>query len=507
MFYRNRGPVLILLGLFALMPVHSGLSHWYKSEQRNHWFGYWFGHDMFTPPFTDPKTGKLSYDNDLRAQLLKDPVQAKIIYPEMPRNTILFGGTDPGRFCPTYSIFCDSFIPHSCQPEQDQKFDRRDVYLITQNALADGTYLDYLRSQYYRSAQHDPPFFSRFFKYCVAVVGLAGSGNIVTSGGDLGSGDSGNALIEDVANLLDNTLDVSFTKLGANIEKRRRAEGVYPPKEIYIPSPDDSQQSFKDYTDDVARRSAHDANFPNEPRQINRARMSTLTIPHAPGVQVSGQVAVMMINGLLCKVIFEHNPTNEFYVEESFPLDWMYPYETPFGIIMHINRQPLTSLTDDIFQRDHAFWTKYSDRLCGNFITYDTSVKEICDFAEKIYVQNNYEGFQGRSAFHPRRRRAEGVFQIAQLAGRRLLLAHEPRLSAGIRAQKRRRIRGAETRDRLRLQAVLRVLPLQPGSRLSLRQLFAAAHRQPPGRRHSGRQDLPETGSVQRPDQRPGQTA
>ena len=55
-------------------------------------------------------------------------------------------------------------------------------------------------------------------------------------------------------------------------------------------------------------------------------------------VQVSGQVAVMVINGLLCKVIFDNNPTNEFFVEESFPLDWMYHYETPFGVIMKINR-------------------------------------------------------------------------------------------------------------------------------------------------------------------------
>ena len=159
--YRQRGPVLIMLCLFGVMPLWSGLSHWYKSEQRNHWFGYWFGHDMFTPPFTDPKTGKLSYDNELRASLLKNPANATVIYPEMDRNTILFGGTDPGRFCPTYAIFCDSFIPHSCQPEQDQKFDRRDCYLITQNALADGTYLDYLRAQYNRSKQIDPPFFSR----------------------------------------------------------------------------------------------------------------------------------------------------------------------------------------------------------------------------------------------------------------------------------------------------------------------------------------------------------
>ena len=75
LLYRNRAPVVITLCIFATAPVYSSLSHWYKSEQRNHWFGYWFGHDMFTPPFG--------------------------IYPEMSRNTILFGGTDPGRFCPT----------------------------------------------------------------------------------------------------------------------------------------------------------------------------------------------------------------------------------------------------------------------------------------------------------------------------------------------------------------------------------------------------------------------
>jgi len=30
----------------------------------------------------------------------------------MDKDTILFGGTDPGRFCPTYMIFCESFHSH-----------------------------------------------------------------------------------------------------------------------------------------------------------------------------------------------------------------------------------------------------------------------------------------------------------------------------------------------------------------------------------------------------------
>jgi tetratricopeptide (TPR) repeat protein len=410
--YRQRGPVLILLGLFLVMPVCSGLSHWYKSEQRNHWFGYWFGHDMFTPPYKDPQTGKLSYDNDRRKALLKDPKNARLIYPEMARDTVLFGGTDPGRFCPTYTIFCESFIPHRCQPEQDQKFDRRDVYIITQNALADGTYLEYLRSQYNRSKQIDPPFFSELSKYLFTLAihgwrtatGSALDKNVnnpdlqpdaqmrqmlVSQESDIVQSIASSGLYELVNKSLYYTLDVPFTKWGKYVENRRRAEGVYPPVEIHIPSEQESQNCFREYTEDVGRRA-----------QLNQLRPGEDVHVDAGGrVQVSGQVAVMNINGLLCKVIFDACPTNEFYVEESFPLDWMYPYETPFGIIMKINRKPLPELTQDIFDLDHKFWTDFTPRLCGSWITYDTSVKEICDFAERTYVKNNFKGYTGDRAF------------------------------------------------------------------------------------------------------------
>ena len=386
--YRTRGPLLILLALFAITPLCSGLSHWYKCEQRNHWFGYWFGHDMFTPVFKDPQSGKLSYDNVRRAELLKDPKNAKLVYPEMTRNTVLFGGTDPGRFCPTYIIFCESFIPHRCQPEQDQKFDRRDVYIITQNALADGTYLDYLRSQYNRTKQIDPPFFSRLFRYIACVTGLGNRNGVAMAGDDTGNGDSGNALVEGVCKLLDFALDKPFTAWGKHVETYRRADGVYPPKEIYIPSPEDSQKCFEDYTQDVGRRAQLNQLAPGEDVHIDNGR-----------VQVSGQVAVMKINGLLCKVIFDNCPTNEFYVEESFPLDWMYPYETPFGVIMKINRNPLPELTQDVFDLDHKFWHDFTPRLCGDWITYDTSIREICDFAERTYIGNNYKGYTGDRAF------------------------------------------------------------------------------------------------------------
>jgi tetratricopeptide (TPR) repeat protein len=184
------------------------------------------------------------------------------------------------------------------------------------------------------------------------------------------------------------TLDVPFTKWGAYVEAYRRKDGVYPPNEIYIPSVADSQKCFEDYTQDVARRAQLNQLAPGEDVHIENGR-----------VQVSGQVAVMKINGLLCKVIFDNCPTNEFYVEESFPLDWMYPYETPFSVIMKINRKPQMELTQDVFDLDHKFWTDFTTRLCGNWITYDTSIKEIADFVERTYIHNNYKGYTGDRAF------------------------------------------------------------------------------------------------------------
>ncbi len=54
--------------------------------------------------------------------------------PPMETNAIFFGGTDPGRFVPTYMIYSAHY--------------REDVYLITQNALADNTYMNVMRDLY-----------------------------------------------------------------------------------------------------------------------------------------------------------------------------------------------------------------------------------------------------------------------------------------------------------------------------------------------------------------------
>ena len=500
--YKNRAPLLITLGIFALMPLYSVMTHWSDNEQHNHWFGYWFGHDMFTPPFNGS--------------------DGKPLYPQMTKDAVLFGGTDPGRFCPTYMIFCDSFLPRKCQPEQDKDFDRRDVRLITQNALADGTYLNYIRAQYNRSTQIDPPFFQEFARFVLHdseyetnlvarmvrplddifeglgdriekrrrtftswftdteftdASGFAGKlraqgdplskylyENLSPKTQQLLSGNDPKALViglcDDLNTLIDRELAVKkqiaekkaeldeaigsgktarqqelekqiaelskieplynperfnhvqiseylqdFIKENPKSHTRVRLNrllleaaypkeivhskgGVYPDREIYTPTPDDSQRCFQDYLQDAQRRLQLNQLKPGEDVKVIENR-----------VQVSGQVAVMSINGLLTKVIFDHNPKSEFFVEESFPLDWMYPYLSPFGIIMKINRQPLPELTEEIVRRDHEFWSQFSDRLIGNWVTYDTTVKEIAAFVEKVYLRRDFSGFKGDRKF------------------------------------------------------------------------------------------------------------
>lgn len=506
--YRNRAPLAITLGVFALMPLYSVMTHWSDNEQRNHLFGYWFGHDMFSPPFND--------------------ASGKPLYPEMAKDAVLYGGTDPGRFCPTYMIFCDSFLPDNCKVPLDPKFDRRDVYIITQNALADGTYLNYIRAHYNRSAQIDPPFFQELARpererlenyetnFVAKAVGplddlFTGIGASIEkrrrtftswfaedhftdfpafvarltarpqadpiskfitenlepgtqkllSGGDNKALRS--ALVGDLNRILDRELQTSETLADAKARRDKLIQagetsannrlqalekeiadlarqeplytadrfknveisdyladfikqnpqsftrprlnrllleaaypaeiakskgGVYPDREIYIASPDDSSRCFQEYLADAQKRLQVNQLRPGEDVRIIDNR-----------VQVSGQVAVMAINGLITKVMFDRNPKNEFYVEESFPLEWMYRHLTPFGIIMKINREPLKELSEEIVQKDHQFWAQYSERLIGNWVTYDTPVKDIADFVEKVYLRRDFTGFKGDRKF------------------------------------------------------------------------------------------------------------
>lgn len=93
-------------------------------EMNGHNFGWYFGYYQ------------LMGAEGIQEELLPDdpPLPNPSYPPKMDPNAIFFGGTDPGRFVPTYMLFSAKVRP--------------DVHLFTQNALADYTYMNIMRDLY-----------------------------------------------------------------------------------------------------------------------------------------------------------------------------------------------------------------------------------------------------------------------------------------------------------------------------------------------------------------------
>jgi hypothetical protein len=225
------------------------------------------------------------------------------IVESIPPGSIYFGGTDPGRFA--VSAFSQA---HS---------EGRPFFTLTQNALADATYIEYLRDMY-----------------------------------------------------------------GAR---------------IYIPDTNDVRECFQEYLADAQSRLAHDRAFPDEARQIRPGE--DVKLVGGGRVQVSGQVAVMAVNALIAKAIFDNNPACEFYYEESFPLHWMYPHLTPHQFVFKLNRDPVEELSPAIVGADREFWKRETDVWLGTWLTVDTPVRSVAEFAEKLDARRDFTGFEGDRGF------------------------------------------------------------------------------------------------------------
>ncbi len=77
-----------------------------------------------------------------------------------------------------------------------------------------------------------------------------------------------------------------------------------------------------------------------------------------------GSNDVFDINGIVAQKIFEKNKKDHtFYLEQSVPITWMYPYLLPFGLIFQLNPEPMAKLPDAAVAADRKFWDAYSEKL------------------------------------------------------------------------------------------------------------------------------------------------
>jgi hypothetical protein len=94
----------------------------------------------------------------------------------------------------------------------------------------------------------------------------------------------------------------------------------------------------------------------------------------------------MAVNALIAKQIFDRNPDRAFFIEESFPLDWMYPHLVPAGQIMELNRTPLTVLPDEAVRNDFAFWNERLQRFFGSGLQKELSMSDFLRSVETMFV-------------------------------------------------------------------------------------------------------------------------
>jgi hypothetical protein len=158
---------------------------------------------------------------------------------------------------------------------------------------------------------------------------------------------------------------------------------------IYTPNTNDLRAAFDAYGKDATERLKSGKLLPGEDFHLDREGRP----------QFGGAVSVMQVNGLLAKKIMEKNPSREFYIEESYQLDWMYPQLSPRGPILQLHHEPLAELSVVDIQKDTAYWKRLVGDAVGSWLNDATPVREVCDFCDKTYLQKDFAGFKGDLAF------------------------------------------------------------------------------------------------------------
>jgi tetratricopeptide (TPR) repeat protein len=237
----------------SLLPLWSNFD---DANQADHWFGYQFGADIMRG---------------------------------MDKNAVYYGGSDFGRFVPTYMAFVES--QQSARWKRDPGFDRRDITVITQNALCDSYYSQYIRQQY------DPRFRPAPDQY-------------------------------------------------TTFEKWLGRDTAYPQIPVLCQSQEELSSCWNEYLsrpDVVARIKAGESG--------------------SSGLR-PGSNDVFEINAIAAQRIFEKNKkSHTFYLEQSVPMDWTYPYMLPEGLIFKLSSTPLAALPPAVIAADYKFWDDYAARL------------------------------------------------------------------------------------------------------------------------------------------------
>jgi len=344
-------------------------------------------HYIHSHPLADLHT-RLSFWGPMREIFLAcdqvvngEPAYTQMMVDELmhliPPGSIYFGGTDAGRGLPT--AFSKSHA------------DGDPFYTLTQNALADGSFLDYLRKMY--GDQRD--LLGQMAAAC------SRDQELQTIAGHW------NTAFNQLCALTNDEKDPQWSSAYAVFnevfeERERRVGGLWLAvqalqtnspaggrQSLYIPTADDAQHCFQDYSKDLLARS--------ESHQLESGE--TVSNYHNGRLEIGGPTAVMNINWLLLKMVVDRNPGHEVFVEESTPVKAMYPYLEPHGLIFKLARQPVGELSAEMVRQDRDYWQPKVKQMIGGWLDESTPISVVTSFGVKTYLRHDLNGFTGNPRF------------------------------------------------------------------------------------------------------------
>ena len=155
---------------------------------------------------------------------------------------------------------------------------------------------------------------------------------------------------------------------------------------ITTPTEEDSKKALQAYTAEVEQRQKAGKLRPGEQFKDENGNLA-------------GAMTAIEISARLTRMMFESNPHQEFFIEESFPLEWTYSHLAPHGLILKLHRQPLKELPPETVRNNREYWTRFTDDALGKWLQTDTPVQVVCEFASQVFASKELASFKGDPKF------------------------------------------------------------------------------------------------------------
>lgn len=172
---------------------------------------------------------------------------------------------------------------------------------------------------------------------------------------------------------------------------------------IYIPSDFDFQRSFEIYYQDVEKRIKR-GEYVGEEVSLEGGKIS-----------IRGIEGVMRLNSILTKMIYDKNiKKHPFFLEESYTIEWMYPYLKPAGIIMELCDHKV-DITPEIVEKDTAYWDNLRNVFDNGGTLYFEDINNGRKGKVDVVAKEFFEDLTARKSFAKCRTAIGGVYEYHKM--------------------------------------------------------------------------------------------